>query len=95
MSDPVPIYTAELLSTFGETIAAYRRVHSGGIDPRRLANALFNSGIALVDRDRRSALIDERVYSSALERAHAADRRAPVHRLPAPAVWASLAKEVA
>ncbi len=93
MNDPVPIYTAELLARFGEAIAAYRRAHGGGVDPRRLATAMFNSGVALVDRDRKAALVDERVYASALERCHAAERRAPVHRLPAPAVWASLAKE--
>lgn len=92
MTEPVPIYTDALVEKVRETIAAYRRAHGQGIDARRLATALFNNGVALVDRDRKGALVDERVYAGALARCHAAERRAPVHRMPPAAVWITLSE---
>ncbi len=90
-----PLYTEELLSRATLTLAAHRRQHGGGIDMATFAAALYAQHIGLVDLTRRQALVDERVYGSALERTHTAEQRLSQvinHHLPAASVWASLTR---
>jgi hypothetical protein len=79
--NPGPLYTADLMARVIDTL---------GKDARRLVAELYRREVGLLDLTRRAAMVDERVYGAALERAHAAERRAPAHRLPPAAVWRGL-----
>lgn len=92
MSDDLP-YSEELLSRFGEAIAAYRRKHGQGFVIATLAADLRKAGIGLVEPDRHRAWIDETVHSGALwrlARARAQLERYAEPRLPSAATWTSL-----
>ncbi len=73
-SGPAPqtFYTPELLAKLGHWSAAAFQ----GVKPETIAHALHQAGIGIVDLDRHRCLVDERVYESALHRAHAAEERA-------------------
>lgn len=79
-------YTPELLEKLGRWSAAAFR----GVRPEAIAHALREAGIGIVDLDRQRHLIDERVYESALQRAHAAEEKAQAAQQRAETVFAEL-----
>jgi len=85
-------YTDELRGKLAGALARLSLANVLDDDTEAVLAALDAHGLRLVDTARRQALVDERVYASALHRCHAAEARAARHapRLIPATVWKGL-----